>query len=242
MVWNLPDDVSLLGVIDLRLGQAVHAIAGDRAHYQPIAVPHADRGDPLALIRYYERLGLKAFYLADLDRLMGGEMQWETLRRLLESGHEFWFDLGLSQPMDLEFARRKLGGELTDHQVTWIIATESLSPGTDWTAWRQHAKSARLAIGIDLRGGQFLGPVESVEEIVRGMDLAAIDRCVVLDLAAVGTGSGPVTMSVCEHLKSLKPDAEIASGGGVRSERDALALYLAGCRRILVATALLKPE
>ena len=62
----------IVGVIDLLDGQAVHAIAGNRNQYQPIAFCN---GDPLALVAYYRTFGLSALYVADLDAIENDRIQ-----------------------------------------------------------------------------------------------------------------------------------------------------------------------
>ena len=55
---------ALIGVVDLKHGQAVHAIAGNRDQYLPLAIANKPAGDALALLVHYYSLGLRRFYLA----------------------------------------------------------------------------------------------------------------------------------------------------------------------------------
>ncbi len=76
----------VIGVVDLRGGQAVHAIAGDRERYVPvrsIAGRAIEAGDPLTLSRaYHESLGINELYVADLDALAGRASQDDVIGRL----------------------------------------------------------------------------------------------------------------------------------------------------------------
>ena len=65
----------IIPVLDLQGGQAVHAIAGDRAHYRPIQSVLHEGPDPIGLARAYrDSLGLRDLYLADLDAIAGAPL------------------------------------------------------------------------------------------------------------------------------------------------------------------------
>ena len=62
---------NIVGVVDLLDGKAVHAIAGDRANYQPVAFCV---GDPIALALPQARC--QSLYVADLDAISGRPLRW----------------------------------------------------------------------------------------------------------------------------------------------------------------------
>jgi phosphoribosylformimino-5-aminoimidazole carboxamide ribotide isomerase len=62
---------------------------------------------------------------------------------------------------------------------------------------------------------------------------------IVLDLARVGTSSGPDVALIAE-IHAAFPDLELLAGGGVRDADDLRALADAGAAGALVATALLR--
>ena len=70
---------NMVGVIDLLGGKAVHAIAGERAKYKPVSFCDGDAGK---LLQYYQRLGIRSFYIADLDSIGGGQLQAGLLQEL----------------------------------------------------------------------------------------------------------------------------------------------------------------
>ena len=77
----------VVGVIDLKQGRAVHAVAGRRDQYQPVQIqsqPPADWGDPIRLVDLYLRLGIRRLYLADLDAIRNGIVQVNLLREIIE--------------------------------------------------------------------------------------------------------------------------------------------------------------
>jgi uncharacterized protein related to proFAR isomerase len=59
----------------------------------------------------------------------------------------------------------------------------------------------------------------------------------VIDLARVGSGSGPPLQAVAELAAAL-PGLDVYAGGGVRDDDDLHALESAGAAGALVATAL----
>src|SRR5207247_8071355 len=67
--------MQVIGVLDLLGGLAVHARAGRRESYAPVATIAGSRiepGDALAVARaYVDRLGLTDLYAADLDAILG---------------------------------------------------------------------------------------------------------------------------------------------------------------------------
>src|SRR6185503_3356039 len=88
--------MKILPVIDLSGGQAVHAVAGDRASYRPVRSVLAPSADPLELARgYRDRLGLREVYLADLDAIAGGEAQGEVYRARRRDDFVLMVDAGV---------------------------------------------------------------------------------------------------------------------------------------------------
>src|SRR5436190_376794 len=77
-------------------------------------------------------------------------------------------------------------------------------------------------------------------EPVGGATLATtlgVRELLVIDLARVGSGSGPPLRAVAELAAAL-PELAIYAGGGVRDDHDLRALQSAGATGALVATAL----
>ncbi|MBV9680621.1 MAG: hypothetical protein JO046_02425, partial [Solirubrobacterales bacterium] len=64
-----------------------------------------------------------------------------------------------------------------------------------------------------------------------------VRELLVIDLARVGSGSGPPLDAVAE-LNAALPEVAIYAGGGVRDTADLRALESAGAAGALVATAL----
>jgi uncharacterized protein related to proFAR isomerase len=90
----------IIGVLDLSGGQAVHAVAGARAHYRPVRAAGGRAialGDPVALASAYrDRLGVTEIYCADLDAIQGGAVQETTIRGIAALGLPLWLDAGVA--------------------------------------------------------------------------------------------------------------------------------------------------
>lgn len=265
----------LIGVVDLRCGVAVHAVGGRRHAYRPVQLPsrpvqfpsppvHSAVASPSAgsspppvssptdLLAWYRQMGLRQFYLADLDALTGGPRQWavlfQWLDRLLPHEH-LWIDAGWKgreRPEQWESLGRMLAREPESDQVRWILASETAGDvdAIDRLVDRLPAES--MVLGLDFRSGRFVGDGE-MEHWTDRADAAGIRRGVVLDVAAVGTrnqqnASGPTTVPLCESLVGQFPDWDWVSGGGIRGIDDVDRLLDAGCRSCLVASLLLPDQ
>ncbi|MFK8114015.1 MAG: HisA/HisF-related TIM barrel protein [Rubripirellula sp.] len=226
---------NLVGVVDLQNGQAVHAIAGNRSHYQPVAFCD---GDPQKLVDHYRRVGVGGIYLADLDGLSGGSTQSDVIESICERVERLpvLVDTGWSPSLNASAI-----ADLADRfcKTRWIAATESL---TSIESLREFAKLVgpqRTLLGLDFRDGELVSQgVGSDEWLSAACDLS-LDGVLVLDVADVGTGRGPSTAKICHEIRRAMPELRIVSGGGVRDSDDVRALLDAGCESCLAATALL---
>src|SRR4051794_9747232 len=86
----------LVGVIDLRGGVVVHAIAGQRQTYRPLQSRLCPGADPVEVARTLAGLGVRELYVADLDALDGAEPDWEVLSRLRQFDVCLWVDAGVN--------------------------------------------------------------------------------------------------------------------------------------------------
>ena len=189
---------------------------GERERYRPL-------GDPLALAR---RFGCDELYVADLDAIAGGPLQTAILAALAREAR-IMVDAGVSDP---EGARALL--ELGVDRV--VVGTETLADAD--------ALPFDAVLSVDLYDGRVL----SRDPRLAGLSaldavalLAGPREVIVLDLARVGTSSGPDVALIAE-LHAAFPDLALLAGGGVRDADDLRALADAGAAGALVATALLR--
>jgi len=230
----------IVGVIDLIGGQAVHAIAGQRHQYQPVFFCD---GDPFKLVRHYRSLGVTSLYVADLDAIRFNRLQAPLLCALAaEVDGELLMDPGWSGSETEETCASLQAIALSGSGVRLIAATETLESVAALTRLVEQLGPQRVWLGLDFQLGELLvasGDSESDPKAwASGAQELGIEGVVVLDLAAVGKETGPVTGQLCAELKQTHPELRIYSGGGVRDVSDVERMLAEGCDRVLVATAL----
>lgn len=231
----------ILPVIDLKQGQVVHAVAGRRDEYRPIASLLCDDATPVSVGGAFRRLGFTDAYVADLDAIAGGAPDYRAYEQLCACGLRLFLDSGLATVQragELEnfFSRdRRLAG--------LIVGLESVVSLPDLVTSLELLSPARLVFSLDLRAGQPVTRLaewqtRSAETIADEVVGLGIRRLIVLDIASVGTGTGVSTLALCERLKKSHADLEVISGGGVRCRDDLERMAAAGCDAALVASAL----
>ena len=232
----------IVGVIDIRGGQAVHARGGERSEYALVGVAAGERvdGDAAALARVYvDRLGVRELYVADLDAIEGGTNPTNSglLSRIAALGAPVWVDAGVTTPAAAN-AVLEAGASAV------IVGLETLTSLEALGEISQAIGGQRVAFSVDLRDGMpiTLPGAEhsrwSAAETGKSAAEAGAGTIIVLDLARVGSGRGP-DLELMTAMRRAVPEAALFAGGGVRSVDDVGLLARAGCDGALVATALL---
>jgi phosphoribosylformimino-5-aminoimidazole carboxamide ribotide isomerase len=228
----------VIPVLDVKGGQAVHAVAGQREHYGPIqSILHAT-SDPIGLARAYrDVLGLTAVYLADLDAINGAPANLAVYRALADLGLELWVDAGLRVADQVD--------PLLSSGVTMLIAgLETVAGPAALAAIVDRAGPERVAFSLDLRDRQPLCAPDATWKAVEPTAIVAealllgVRRLIVLDLARVGTGTGVGTLALLRQLANAYPNVELIAGGGIAGRDDLSVLEHAGTAAVLVASAL----
>lgn len=221
----------LLPVLDLRGGQVVHAVAGRRREYRQLESRLVSTAEPVPVAKALARAaGTQELYVADLDALAGHAPDWESHRALAQAGFQLWLDAGLDPWLREEFPAGP---------ARWILPLESLGTPEDLRRYGPRARQHGGVFSLDLMNGR---PMNAAS-VAHGDWLAAATEAgfrslLILDLAAVGSASGPATLELCQEVKSRYPHLELVSGGGVRGPADVRAFAAAGVDRVLVASAL----
>jgi HisA/HisF family protein len=226
----------IVPVLDLKGGIVVHARRGQRDAYAPLRSPLVAGCEPVAVARALCALcRTSTLYVADLDALAGKPVDVETLTELAAVA-EPWVDAGATTAeRAASLARAGVARN--------IVGTESLGPADgDPDAASGSAATPRRMLSIDLRDGVLISPRPELagREPGSAAPLAAelgVRELLVIDLARVGSGSGPPLHAV-EQLADVLPGLKIYAGGGVRDDADLDALESAGATGALVATAL----
>ncbi len=238
----------IVPVLDLKGGIVVHARRGQRERYAPLRSPLVDGCEPVAVARVLcARCRTRDLYVADLDALAGAPLDEATLAALAAVARP-WVDAGATSP-ERAAALNRAGAARN------VIGTESLAPegSLQRSAPGPHRSGPGLerstpdpvpppVLSVDLHGGRLISPRPELD----GREPAAVAplaralgvrELLVIDLARVGSGTGPPLDAVSELTRAL-PGLAIYAGGGIRDDRDLLALESAGAAGALVATAL----
>lgn len=225
----------IIPVIDLRAGAAVHGKGGDRARYELVeSAITPSPGDALALAQAYATvLTTSEMYVADLDAIGGGEVQYAMHQRLSRVSR-CWIDAGVRSEadacalIDTGADRAVLGLEtLPDFEVMRTIVRRM---GAD-----------RVAFSLDMHGGAPLASTDALRamsprELARRAVDAGVETVIVLDLSRVGRGGG-ADEAMMREMREALPGVDLIAGGGVRHPEDLDRLAAAGANGALVATA-----
>jgi phosphoribosylformimino-5-aminoimidazole carboxamide ribotide isomerase len=236
--------VELIPVLDLMRGVAVHARGGARHSYQPVqsSLLAGSAGYPVALARAYRaKLGATSCYVADLDAIEGRPPQNDLVRAL--ANPIVGFGAGLMVDAAVTAPETALG-LIAEGASRVVVGLETLGGLADLRRIVRAVGGDRVIFSLDLKDGK---PIHrGLERIANrdnvGLELgarAAEAGCagvLVLDIAAVGSGTGPRSLDLIDAFKRLL-GVRVYAGGGVRSEEDLGALQGAGCDAVLVGTA-----
>ncbi|MDM4016649.1 HisA/HisF-related TIM barrel protein [Roseiconus lacunae] len=240
----------LVGVIDLKRGQAVHAVAGRRDRYQPTRqfyYPDGNKvsidGDAALLAQQYCRVGIAAIYVADLDAICGGALQDNTLEeiitavsRMSSSGVSYRIDAGLGQADDQIKAERLavLLAGVSNWRV--FVATEAAVDTSVLETLTDVLGKSHVGVSLDFAAGQWLSPRTTPRRWIDAINALEIEAVITLDLTSVGSGDPRRTIDLIKRVRGDLPQVQLTSGGGVRAEPDARRLRDAGADEVMVAS------
>ncbi len=228
----------MIPVLDVKDGRAVHAVAGRRAHYQPVAsVLHPDP-DPLALARaFHEVLGLRSLYLADLDAI-AGDADHSCLYSHLISQTKccLWIDSGSRDAASIE--------GLLALNATIVVGLETVDGPRALAEIVDLAGAERVVFSLDLDHGRARTAASAAWPSSDPLAIAeqaadrGVGRMLLLDLARVGTGEGLASIDLLQAIRRRRPDLELALGGGIASIEQVATAKRLGAAAVLVASAL----
>jgi len=226
--------LKVIPVIDILNGEVVHAVRGRRQEYQPLQSILCKSTKPLEVAKAFKTLGFSELYIADLDAITRGHVNFQALNRVADkTGLKLMVDAGVA---DLEAAEK-----LIDSGVSKIIiGTETLQNKNFVEEAVRILENHRVIVSLDFKGDKVLvklgfngcrDPMCLVREF-KGMGVSAF---IVLDLARVGSCEG-VNSDFLQ--KTLEENVDVYVGGGVRDIDDLIWLRNLGVSGALVATAL----
>ncbi|MFO0800827.1 MAG: HisA/HisF-related TIM barrel protein [Gemmataceae bacterium] len=223
-------------MIDLMGGRVVRAIGGRRSEYQPLRSVLTDSTEPVAVAKaMVAATGAECIYLADIDGIVKGQPDPAVVRAIEDVEIPVIYDAGYRTRAEL------LAGMQQSFAWGTVIASETAEPTI-----LEGPTLDRVAFSIDLFNGHILGDWKGwgVSGPCAVVELAAvphrkwIETVILLDIARVGTRTGPGTESAVAACKAAYPKLFIQAGGGVRTWDDVQRLSDAGADAVMVASAL----
>lgn len=210
--------LDLILAADLRKGQVVHGMSGNREAYLPLDWGASASTEPVAFVR---AIRPKYLYIADLDRIERTGSHDAAIRLCAELVERCYVDRGIRTP----------GEYLCGKNIVNVIGTETA--GDDLS--RYHAGF----LSLDIKNGKVIPSGRRPVDMLVEADRLGFDGCIVLSLSAVGTRKGIEAEDVLRSLRSAYPGTLIY-GGGVSTPGDLLLLAAAGFDGAIIATAVHK--
>lgn len=224
--------MQIIPVVDVLHGCAVRGVRGERSRYQPVESQLCGGSDPVDVARaLLDYCAASVLYVADLDGIMRGAPQIDTLMRLIRAlpGIELWLDAGFTNPASAHALIAPLGVKLTP-----VFGSESLR--TRATLDDRSDPLSRLpdnaVLSLDRRHHATLGdPAWWTDTSNWPANL------IVMTLDRVGSFDGPDLATVAD-VRLRAGNRHIIGAGGVRHVDDLHAGAAAGADAWLVASAL----
>lgn len=213
-------------VFDILNGAVVHALRGERSRYKPIAEFSRviESSDPLQILN---ELRPAQVYVADLNMIMGSGQNLEIIDKISNRARTM-ADTGASRSSDLDGL---------PPSVLPVLGTETASI----SLMEEVSGKRRIIASLDMSNRRVLlrdaatadhSPLEVLEEL-NHLDLEGV---IIMELNRIGTSAGLDEEFLNEAARiSNHP---LILGGGVKDEKDLLALEGIGFSGALVATAI----
>ncbi len=213
-------------VLDILNGAVVHAVRGERSHYEPIAnfSRIVSTSEPLGILH---QLRPREVYIADLNLLIGRGDNLAVIKQI-SSRTKTMADTGISKAGDLD---------RLPASVSMVLGTETASLQLIEMAAREY----EIIVSIDMMKRKVLARDPELAgqtplQLLQRLNGLKLEGFILLELDRVGTSAG---LDV-QFLEEAAAAAEIPLilGGGVQDEDDLNVLEEMGFSGALLATAL----
>ena len=215
----------IIPVLDIRHGQVVHAVAGQRDRYRPVRSRLCTDSDPCNIVQAFLDIHpFETIYIADLDAISGEKSNEECIQSLLDhfSHLNFWVDQGFKNKADILNALY--------NRIAHVIGSETgLSPAM---LSELLDLSPQPILSLDFRDGKLSGDQTLLQAPERWPD-----NVIFMNLNRVGTASG-FDKDLLDQIIKTAIHSHIFIGGGIRNISDIMHLSDLGTTGILTATAL----
>lgn len=235
----------IIPVLDLKDGIVVHGVSGVRDKYLPIKSTLTSSAEfPQVLKAFIKHLGMREFYIADLDAIMFGRRK-NQLQLIFSK--EKCGNSPLNLMVDGGVTDRESAAEIISAGADKVIVgTETLSSLKILADIIEAYGTTRIVVSIDIMDMRILSlspeisqmtPVQAIKEISR----LGVTQFILLELRRVGTGSGINKQLIKECLDAVKEansSGSLIVGGGVSGYEDLKWLAENGVDGALVASVL----
>jgi phosphoribosylformimino-5-aminoimidazole carboxamide ribotide isomerase len=218
--------VRCIFVLDILNGAVVHAVRGERSHYEPIAgfSRIVCTSEPLGILH---QLHPREVYVADLNLLMGRGNNLTVIKQI-SSLVKTMADTGISRTGDLD---------RLPASVSLVLGTETASLQLIEEAVREYG----IIVSIDMMKRKVLARDPRLArhtplQLLKRLNSLELEGVILLELDKVGTSAG-LDVQFLEEARAAAEHSLIL-GGGVKDEEDLSALEEMGFSGALLATAL----
>ncbi|RLF06183.1 MAG: hypothetical protein DRJ60_04655 [Thermoprotei archaeon] len=221
----------VIPVMDIRGGLVVQAKMGMRELYRPITDSIYGTCNPMDLALKLAADGFKTIYVADLDSILGHEINERIFNCLRKLDLKIIADIGVNNEVKLEEAIR-----LADYPV---IATETI-PSLSFLFCALRECGDKAFLSLDMRGGTVISTAAemaglNIEEASRVLRDIGVRKVILIDFNRIGSYSGP---NIDDAKYLVKCGFDVYVGGGVRSLEDIITLDKIGVSGVLIGSAL----
>lgn len=231
--------VQIIPVLDLMHGTVVRGVAGERDSYRPIQSRLTESSAAIDIATSIRReFGLAEFYVADLDAIVSSRPNHKVIEQLVSAEFSLMLDRGIRSVSDLQTIAAA-------SCTSVVVALESMESLDVITAAVDRWGPQRTVFSLDLKHGKPMGQLfgslsdpDSPAAIVEQVIERGIEKLILLDLAAVGMGTGIPTLDLCRLVKTQYPQVHVITGGGVDGIEDFRAAEAAQADGLLIASAL----
>jgi len=215
----------IIPVIDIYQGQVVHAVRGQREHYQPVRSGLCAGSDPSTIVQAILNVySFTTLYIADLDSIRDNTGNRRVIDQLQQQFPQlaFWLDAG-------KYKKEDLMGTYQD-SITQVIGSETgVTPDMlrDLTAY-----VPELVLSLDFKEGVFSGDTRLLQQ-----PEIWPENIIIMNLARVGLSEGP-DIELLYKTNALSAGKNIYMAGGIRNVTDLQMLENTGVAGVLIATGL----
>ena len=207
--------MELVLAMDFKNNLVVHGKSGQRAGYKPLDWGCSPTAEPLGFVK---AIAPKYIYIADLDRIQGTGSHDRIVRECARMVSGCYVDRGAKTPDDM----------LDGYHIHNIIGTE--------TAGHDLTRYGGGILSLDLKDGRVIPSGRDPVAMLREANTWKFGGCIILNIGAVGTGSGP-DPALLGAMRSAY-QRKLFWGGGVAGPDDLYLLRDAGFDGAIIATAL----